>query len=285
MGITKIYFFFYLSYWLRLLLIVCGDIESNPGPGSDRRVRVLHSNIRDLHDNLDEFAVAGSDYDDLVCAEPKFSDRCHLSELHIPGFGCSQKRLRNSTLGAQGMALHVRERFRFFRQSKLECSCHVSEFRICSRTNNFYVYAFYLNPRHDGSLYDCLLDSMALVQSVDDKAVFVFVGDANAHHSEWLESVSPTDRHGSDALDFCNLPGCNQLVHCLTHTAGDRVDLVMTDVPDIVDVVMVLNSALQITALSLLCRVEHSVPEYNVRNIVFLKHRTNWDSVRSAVKA
>ena len=32
--------------------------------------------------------------------------------------------------------------------------------------------------------------------------VFVFVGDANAHHSEWLESVSPTDRHGRDALDF-----------------------------------------------------------------------------------
>ena len=53
---------------------------------------------------------------------------------------------------------------------------------------------------------------MARVQSVDDKAVFVFVGDANAHHSERLESVSPTDRHGHDALDFCsNLSGCNSL--------------------------------------------------------------------------
>ena len=39
-----------------------------------------------------------------------------------------------------------------------------------------------------------LFDSMTQVQSVD-KAVFVFVGDANAHHSEWLESVSPTNRH------------------------------------------------------------------------------------------
>ena len=78
-------------------------------------------------------------------------------------------------------------------------------FRTCRRINNFYVYAFYRNPGHDGSLYDCLLDSMARVQSVDDKAVFVFVGGANADHSEWLESVSPTDRHGRDALDFCNL--------------------------------------------------------------------------------
>ena len=32
----------------------------------------------------------------------------------------------------------------------------------------------------------------------------VFVGDANAHHSEWLESVSPTDQHRRDDLDFCN---------------------------------------------------------------------------------
>ena len=121
--------------------------------------------------------------------------------------------VRNSTHGAQGMALYVREGFRSFRQSKLECSCHEScVFRICSRINNFHVYAFYLNPRHDGSFYSCLLDSMARVQSVDDKAVFVFVGDVNAHHSEWLKSVFPTYRHGGDALDFYNLSsGCEQL--------------------------------------------------------------------------
>ena len=27
-------------------------------------------------------------------------------------------------------------------------------------------------------------------------------GDVNSHHSDWLESVSPPDRHGRDALDF-----------------------------------------------------------------------------------
>ena len=77
---------------------------------------------------------------------------------------------------------------------------------------------------------------MARVQSVDDKAFFVFVGDVNAHHSEWWESVSPTDRHGRDALDFCNLSGCELLFRCPIHIAGNRLVLVMTDVPDIVDV-------------------------------------------------
>ena len=114
-------------------------------------------------------------------------------------------------------------------------ACHEScVFRICSKMNNFNVYSFYHNPGHDDSLYDCLLDSMGLVQSVDDKAVFVCAGDANPHHSESLESVSPTDRHGRDALDFGNLSGCEQLVLCPTHIAGKRLDLVMADVPDIV---------------------------------------------------
>ena len=71
MGVIKIYCFFYLSNWLHLLFIVCGYVKSNPGPGSDRRVRVLYSNIRGLHAYLDELAVAGSDYDVLVSAEFK----------------------------------------------------------------------------------------------------------------------------------------------------------------------------------------------------------------------
>ena len=94
----------------------------------------------------------------------------------------------------------------------------------------------------------CLLDSMARVQSVD--AVFVFVGDTNAHHSECLESVSPTDRHGRDALNLCNLSGCEQLVRCPTHVAGNRLDLVMTNASDIVDLFVGTPLELLITVLS-----------------------------------
>ena len=120
---------------------------------------------------------------------------------------------------------------------------------------------------------------MALVRPVDDKSVFFFVGDANAHHSERLESVSPTDRHGRDALDFCNLSGF-VICHCLTHIAGNRLDLVMTDAPGIVD--MFVGTPLGTSDhcfVSCVLLVEPSVPEYNVRRTVFLKHRTNRDNV------
>ena len=123
---------------MRLLLIVCGYVESNPGADSDNRVRVLYSNIRFLHANLDELPVAGSDYDVLVFAESIVPDSRHLSEPRIPGFSYPQQRLRNSTPGAEGMDFYVREGFCSFWPSKLECSCHEScVFRICSRINNF----------------------------------------------------------------------------------------------------------------------------------------------------
>ena len=198
----------------------------------------------------------------------KVSDRRHLSGLRISGIDCPQQRLRNSAPGAKGMALYVREGFLSFRQSKLVCSCHESVFRICSRINNFYVYAFYRNPGHDGSLYDYLLDSTPRVLSVDDKTVILFVGDANVHHSEWLESVSLIDRHGRDALDFLNLSGCEKLIRCPTHIAGNRLDLVTTDVLDIVDVFFGTPGTSDQCFVSCVIRVKQSVSEYNIRSMI-----------------
>ena len=67
-------------------MLVCGDIESNPGPGAGRGALVLYANIRGLLGNLTELGIVGSKFDVMVCAETKVSDRRHLSELRVPGF-------------------------------------------------------------------------------------------------------------------------------------------------------------------------------------------------------
>ena len=101
-----------------------------------------------------------------------------------------------------------------------------------------------------------------------------------------MESVSPTDRHGRDAPDFFNLSGCEQLVRCPTHIAGNRLNLVMTDVPDIVDVfVGTTLGTSDHCIVRYVLRVEQSVPENNISSTVFLKHRTNLDNVRCAVRS
>ena len=75
-----------------------------------------------------------------------------------------------------------------------------------------------------------------------------------------------------------------QLVPCPTQIAGNRLDIVMTDVLDIVDVfVGTPLGTSDHCFVSCVLWVEQSVPEHNTRSTVFLKHRTNWDNICCAV--
>ena len=80
-DLTKLISYAYISFWL-CLLRVCGVSWSRccqKGSGT-------LCNIHGLYADLDELAVAGADYDVLVCAESKVSDLRHLLKLRIPGF-------------------------------------------------------------------------------------------------------------------------------------------------------------------------------------------------------
>ena len=74
---------------------------------------------------------------------------------------------------------------------------------------------------------------MAAVQAADACASFLFVGDLNGHHQEWLGSTT-TNHHGVAALDFATVSGCDQPVTGPTHARGGTLDLLITDVPDLV---------------------------------------------------
>ena len=64
-------------------------------------------------------------------------------------------------------------------------------FRLCGVRQNLYVFSLYRNPDLDDRTFDCLLASMAAVQAEDVRASFLFVGDLNLHHQEWLDSTTP----------------------------------------------------------------------------------------------
>ena len=79
---------------------------------------------------------------------------------------------------------------------------------------------------------------MAAVKAEDVLASFLFVGDLNGHHQEWLGSPT-TNRHGVAAFDFATVSGCDQLVVGPTHTRCRTLDHLMTYVPDLVRVAVV----------------------------------------------
>ena len=147
----------------------------------------------------------------------------HVSELLVPGLGRPVLLCRGRMPRARGMAAYVRDGYGAFRQPKFECGCcEMLFFRVCGVRQNLYVYSLYRNPDLDDRIFDCLLTSMAAVQAEAVQASFLFLGDLNGHHQEWLGSTT-TNRHGVTAFDFATVSGCYQLVVGPTHARGGHL--------------------------------------------------------------
>ena len=124
---------------------------------------------------------------------------------------------------------------------------------------------------------------MAAVQAEDIRASFLLVGDLNFHHQEWLCSTY-TNRHGISALNFTTISGCDQLVVGPTHARGETLNLLMTDVLDLVRVTVVApidNS--DHSSLSAVISMGLAVPNLCVSWKVFLKHQVNRCNTGSAM--
>ena len=142
-----------------------------------------------------------------------------------------------------------------------------------------YVFSLYRNPDLDDRFFDCLLASMAAVQTKDVHASFLFVGDLNGHHQEWLGSAT-TNRHGVAAFDFATVSGCDQLAVGPAHARGGTIDLLITDVPDQVRVAVVPPiSNSDHFSLSAVISISQAVRNLCVSRKVFLKHQVNWNTV------
>ena len=276
-------FIYDVSFLIFYILTMSGDVESNPGPGptKHRQCRILYANIRGLHGNLNDLIASSRQYDILLCSETLVSGMRHVSEVLIPGFKKPVLLQRNAIPRAQGMAVYIRKDFPASRKPNFECRCHeVQVVKVCGKTNNFYIFSIYRNPDADDSIFDCLLTSMAAIQNSDRKAAFVFVGDFNAHHREWLSSVSPTNCHGLKAFDFSSEAGCEQLIHKPTHRSGNCLDLVFTDVPGVV----ACNVGTPIgtsdhSYVSLAIKTEQAVPDVSFSRKIYIKSRADWDGI------
>ena len=137
------------------------------------------------------------------------------------------------------MAANMRDGYGEFRQPKFECGCcEILAFMVCDSRENFYVYSLCCNPDLDDQIYECLLGAMAAVQALEVRASFLFMSDLNGHHLEWMGSTT-TNRHIVAALDFASVSSCGQLVTGPTHARGGTLDLLTTNVPDLVRVAVV----------------------------------------------
>ena len=130
---------------IQLLFYAClelrfPDVETNPCPrrpvpGS---CRILCSSVQGLSKNLSDVRMPSSRYDLLLCSDTLVSERRHISELLVPGFGRPVLLCRDGMPRARGMAAYVRDGYGAFCQPKFECGCcKMLVFRVCGVRQNF----------------------------------------------------------------------------------------------------------------------------------------------------
>ena len=107
----------------------------HPVPGA---CRILCSNVRGLSKNLSDVTVASSQYDLLLCSETLVSDRHHMSEFLVPGFGRPVLLCWDGVRRARGTAANVRDGYGAFRQPNLSVAvvrCWYSGCVVLDRTS------------------------------------------------------------------------------------------------------------------------------------------------------
>ena len=233
---------------------------------------IVCRNVRILAGNLSDLNMASYRYGIMLCSETLVSDMCHVSELLVSGF-CRPFLLGQDASGPRDGG--IRTRYGEFRQSKFECGCcEMLAFMVCGARKNLHVFSLFRNPDLDNRIFDCLLTSVAAVQAEDVRASFLFVGDLNSHHQKWLGSTT-TNRRG-----VATLSGCNQFAVGPTHARGGTLDLMMTNVPDLVrDVVVAPIGNSDHSSLSVVISMAQAVPNLCVGIKVLIRHQVNWNTV------
>ena len=121
---------------------------------------------------------------------------------------------------------------------------------------------------------------MANIQQNDIRSSFLFLGDFNEHHREWLNSISPTGRHGLSAYDLSSVSGCDQLVSEPTHVSGNCLDLIFTDVPGVVTIhVGSPVGTSDHSYISATIKTRQLVPDISISREVYLKSWANWNGI------
>ena len=158
----KLLIFLKFVLYILLLLLLCGDIESNPGPTRTlNKCRVLYHNIRGLYCNLNDLQISSQNYDIILCSETLVSNNRHVSEVLLPDFNKPTLLRRDSRPRVRGLAVYIRAGFSATVRKENVCNCHeIQLIRVCSRSNNFYIFSLYRNPDLDDSIYDCILSSI-----------------------------------------------------------------------------------------------------------------------------
>jgi len=200
-----------------LLLLMSGDVESNPGPAAQGDLCVMHANVRSLKRNIDLLSAESNQYDVITLSETWLFNETvdNLTKLQLPNFHPPVQLDRDDGYG--GVAIYVK--------SNLVCKPRpdllvdgLEAVWVETKVNrqSLLIGSIYRSPDRPVSYWDLLSEGLRKVNNTGLK--FMFLGDIN---TDWLNLPS---KHYLDILQVFQL---HQLVTAptrITSTSSTCVD-------------------------------------------------------------
>ena len=215
-----------------LLLLLCGDIEQNPGPTKLKSLSVCHINIRGLNDNkLRAIKTSLTQvYDIITISETFLSERSGIC-LDIKEFNPILRRDRD-TFGV-GVAVYIKENIVYKRHVQFESKDLENIWiEVKTKEGTLLICTLYRPPNYN-EFWDHFESNIEFVKTESLAQNIMVIGDINAD----FNTVN-----GTKLLDICSV----QNLHChinsptrITSTSSSCLDQVLSNIPNFISQVII----------------------------------------------
>lgn len=185
---------FYIMLLMSLLLL-CGDIEQNPGPVKLKSLSMCHANIRGLSNvKLSAMRTTFCKYFDVITLSETFLSLNCTTDLSIAGYHDIIRKDRDSFGG--GVAMYIKDNIIYKRHYNYECRLLENmwiELTTCE--GKLFICTIY-RPPNFVDFWDYLDANIEQVKTETNGGRIVIIGDMNADFNT---------HHGNRLLNLCNM--------------------------------------------------------------------------------
>ncbi|CAG2217259.1 unnamed protein product [Mytilus edulis] len=162
------------------MLILSGDVESNPGPAvdiSDQSLSIFHCNIRSLRNKLDYISNVIEEFDIVFFTETHLAPFITNDKIALPEFETPIRKDRNSDGG--GVIMYYKSNINIKRRLDLEHdSLEIMWFELKTKLHVILINITYRSERFSPSNFWSLYDMM-LKRALDETNHIICLGDLN----------------------------------------------------------------------------------------------------------
>ena len=252
--------FSFIAYFVRLLLLRAGDIETNPGP--KKSIKFYHWNLNGLAAHgfvkipLIEAFINTHNFD-IICLSESFLDSTmpqNDENINIKGYSL----LRAGHPGNGGVCSYYKEYLPLIARNDISClqECLVTELSI-NKEKCFFT-CLYRSPSQSHEELDTFCSNLdPLLSNINNNHpnCSILIGDFNAKSSKWCSSDK--DNKAGCELDNITTSACySQMIDKSTHFINESsscIDLIFSSNP----------------SLTKNCGIEHSIYNKCHHNIIY----------------